>query len=83
MENILKPKLFDTSPDSKTADKEWTHWLCTLENFLEETKVKEDGKKLKILINFLSFSNYEYISECTSYNSAIELLQKTFVKQKK
>ena len=35
MDRFLRPERFDIEPSTPGATKEWLHWLCTFENFLE------------------------------------------------
>ncbi|CAB0007380.1 unnamed protein product, partial [Nesidiocoris tenuis] len=79
MENLLKPSRFDTLPDSPSAAKEWLHWLATYNHFVEEAQL-DDKKKLKVLVNYLSSSVYDFISECTSFKSALKVLSDLYVK---
>lgn len=82
MDKILKPTRLEVDPDSSTAAKEWNYWLRTFENFIEESEVVEDAKKLKVLIHHLSYHIYEYVSECTTYDTAIATLKGVFDKSK-
>ena len=83
MENSLKPRRFETLPDAPTASKEWSHWFATFENYIEESDPAiTDAKRKKVLVNFLSFSIYEFISECTTYKQAINTLKNLYVKPK-
>ncbi|CAB0020558.1 unnamed protein product [Nesidiocoris tenuis] len=79
MENLLKPSRFDTLPDAPSAAKEWLHWLATYNHFVEEAQL-DDKKKLKVLVNYLSSSVYDFISECTSFKSALKVLSDLYVK---
>nr|XP_024217009.1 uncharacterized protein LOC112210843 [Halyomorpha halys] len=88
MEKYLKPDKFSANPlmpnpDSPTSGKEFTHWLKTFENFVApSTEPLNDDDKLKVLANFLSFSVYELISECTTYEDAIKTLKDVLIKPK-
>lgn len=81
MENILKPERFACSPDTSNASKQWKHWYQTFTTFIESSKV-EGKKKLGVLVNFLSYDNYEFISECKEYKDAIRTLQNLFIPKK-
>ncbi|KAF6204802.1 hypothetical protein GE061_018964 [Apolygus lucorum] len=45
---ILKPTRLEVDPDSSTAAKEWSYWIRTFENFIEESEVVEGAMKLKV-----------------------------------
>ena len=87
MEKVLKPERFDCESSLPQADKIWSHWKKTFENFLlalERSHVSSAGPldKLSILINYVSPGVFEYISEANSYADAISTLQSIFVKPK-
>ncbi|XP_076035719.1 uncharacterized protein LOC143021835 [Oratosquilla oratoria] len=69
----------DCDPSLSTAAQEWKHWLKTFENFLGALS-QENIDKLGLLTNFVSPKIYETISECTAYDSAIEILKSQYVK---
>ena len=79
MERALRPERLEISPDLATSEKEFKYWLKTLENYLGALP-QENLDKLKILINFLSPTIFEYISEENTYEAAIEALKKVFIK---
>ena len=81
MEKYLRPERFDTNPNSSTSGKEWTHWFKTLENFFLSSE-STSNEKLKILINFISPTVYEYISDSLSFENAIDILKLFYVKPK-
>ena len=81
MDKFMRPEKLDTDPNSSVADKEWEHWLKTFQNFVTSL-TQENLNKLNLLINFVSPTVYQYISECTSYTSAIEVLKNLFIKPK-
>jgi hypothetical protein len=81
MEKYLRPERFDVNPNSSTANKEWIHWLKTLENFYLSS-VSTSDEKLRLLINFISPTVYEYISDSPTYDNAIEVLTSLYVKPK-
>ncbi|XP_076061516.1 uncharacterized protein LOC143037271 [Oratosquilla oratoria] len=79
MEKLLKPARLDLDPSSSTAAREWRHWSKTFSNFIQECG-KNAPDKLRTLVNCVSHNVYEYIEECTNYDSAISVLQKLYVK---
>ena len=82
MDRILRPARFETDPHSPNAGQEWTHWFVTFENFIFTIENICDADKLKLLINFVSHSNYQLFSEYNTYDEAIRTLRTTFVKPK-
>ncbi|XP_076055154.1 uncharacterized protein LOC143033545 [Oratosquilla oratoria] len=79
MEKLLKPAPLDLDPSSSTAAREWRHWYKTFSNFIQECG-ENAPDKLRTLVNCVSHNVYEYIEECTNYDSAISVLQKLYVK---
>ena len=51
-----------------------------MENNSSTQKPIEDKDKFKLLVNFISPSVYEYISEAKSYDEAIQILEKLYIK---
>lgn len=81
MEKLLKPNLLDIDPESPNAAKQWTHWLKQFENFIEVSKV-EENILIKVLQNCVSYCAYEFISDCTTYENAIQILNEVYMKPK-
>ena len=79
MERALRPDRFNVQPETPASEKEFKYWLKTLENYLVELP-QENLDKLKVLINHISPSIFEFISEETDYNAAIENLKKIYEK---
>src|SRR5436190_6132670 len=79
MDSYLKPERFDISPDSNTASQQWKHWYKTFQNFITQ-KQTTDSEKLKLLVNFVSATIFEHISECGTYNDAVNILKNIYVK---
>ena len=79
MERALRPDRFSVEADLPTSEKEFTYWLRTLENYFAVLP-QENLDKLKILTNHLSPTVYEYISEENTYENALEILKKVYVK---
>ena len=80
MDKFLKPERFSTEPNSVKSDQEWIHWLRTFENFIQHLEDATDAGKLQLLINYVSHSVYEFISECRSYDEAKNILQTIYVR---
>ena len=81
MERVLRPDRFDTDPNSSEATREWKHWKTTFSNYLESI-ADHHPNQLNVLVNYLSPRVYDYISECASYDTAIETLSALYVKPK-
>ncbi|XP_076032493.1 uncharacterized protein LOC143020212 [Oratosquilla oratoria] len=78
MDKFLRPESLDVSLSSSTAPREWNR---TFTAFLKAIETHEPDK-LDTLINFVSSTIYEYIAECTTYDAAIDILKKLFIKLK-
>ena len=79
MERALRPDRFDAAPDTPTSEKEFKYWMKTLENYFDVIP-PEQLKKLNVLINHLSPTVYDYISEDTTYDAAIATLKAIYQK---
>ena len=93
MERLLRPERLDVDPSATTASKLWIHWHRTFTNFvnsLPPTPVTDQStpptpqldNRLNILINYVSSNVFEYISECTTYDQAITVLEELYNKPK-
>ena len=83
MEKILRPAALSTEPTATDAAEQFMHWKATFTNFLAKvTDADTDTKQYEVLINYVSTQNYLPIKSLTSYKSAIDVLQKLFVKVK-
>ena len=84
MENkFIKPSVFDADPNSKQARKKWRHWYRTFSNFLDSLSAEpatSSEDKLKFLIAHISEDVYDYVSECHTYQEAIQTLERLYVK---
>ena len=79
-EKYLRAERFHAIPNTTDADKTWLHWKCTFTSFLQSVSTTTaDVNKLDMLVNYVSPSVYEYISECTTYDSAIKFLESLFI----
>ena len=79
MDKALRPTQFDILPHTASSTKEFKHWLRTFEYYLEVLP-SEGLDKLKVLINFISPEIFEYISDCSDYDSAIEATKNVYIK---
>ena len=80
MDTVLKPARLHLDPNSPSAAKEWKHWHKIFTNFLTECGSRAPDK-YRTLINYVSHNVYEYIEDCTDYNSALEVLNQLFIKK--
>jgi hypothetical protein len=80
MDKYLRPERFDGDPSQTSAAAEWAHWKKTFLNFLAVQELSNDQVKLTLLTNHVSPSVYNYIRECESYEQAIGLLGRLYVK---
>ena len=75
---FIKPSVFDADPNSKQAGKEWRHRYCTFSNFVDSFSAElaiSNEDKLKCLIAHISKDVYDYVSECRTYQEAIQTLK--------
>ena len=79
MDKALRPTQFDILPHTASSTKEFKHWLRTFEYYLEVLP-SEGLDKLKVLINFISPEIFEYISDCSDYDSALETIKNVYIK---
>ena len=79
MDKALRPTRFDILPHTASSTKEFKHWLRTFEYYLEVLP-SEGLDKLKVLINFISPEIFQYISDCSDYDSAIETIKNVYIK---
>ena len=80
MDRFLRPERFSVDPSSSSAKREWTHWYRTFVNFLAQVE-QHQPDKLNTLINHISPSIYEYISDCVDYESSVAALKAIYVKE--
>ena len=79
MERALRPDRFDILPDTPSCEKEFKFFLRTLENYLAVLP-QADLDKLKVLVNHLSPTVFEYISEELTFQGAVDALKKIYMK---
>ena len=80
---FIKPSVFNADPNSKQASKEWRHRYCTFLNFVNSFPAEpaiSNEDKLKCLIAHISKDVYDYVSECRTYEEAIQTLERLYVK---
>ena len=79
MDRPLRPSRFDILPNTPVSAKEVKHWFRTFESYLSVLP-QENLNKLNILINFIASEIFEYVSDSTTYDSAIEVLHQVYIK---
>ena len=78
MDTFLRPGHFDPIPNARGSDKGWQHCFT---NFL--TSITEyEPNSLNVLINYVSPEDFEYIADCTDYESALETLESLYITPK-
>ena len=91
MDKILRPERFNTETTDPNSEKQYRHWKMTFQNYINmsitEPAAPEGAerenylqKKLYALFNHVSASVFELISDCASYDSAFEVLDKAYIK---
>ena len=76
MEKFLRPERFDAVPNTIGSDKSWLHWKRTFTSFIASVRASNsDIDWLEVLINYVSPSIFEFISECGNYDTAINMLE--------
>ena len=83
MEQFMRPEGFTTDPESDSANKRWKHWRETFTNFIEVLHSERPGcpiNKCALQTNYLSHTVNEIISDCVTYEEAIDALNATYVK---
>ena len=81
MERFLQAKVLDADPNAPGADKKWNHWHRSFTFFLSSIQ-QHNPNKLEQLVNHVSTEVYDFISECQTYEEAIDLLNRLFIKPK-
>lgn len=79
MDRLLCPNTLDLDPESAISSTHWNHWHHRFQNFIRSTSANEE-EKFRLLINYISPSIYEYVSQCKTYNEAVAILKSIFVK---
>ena len=75
---LLKPQRLEILPTSPDARLIFKHWLVTLKGFI--ATLPATGNKFLCLINSISHENFEIISDCDTYESALAKLESTYIK---
>ncbi|XP_042212521.1 uncharacterized protein LOC121859652 [Homarus americanus] len=81
MERILCSDKLDVDPNSPAAEKKYKHWRKTFENFIDECGDRAPDK-LRCLTKYVSATVCEYFADATGFETAIQVLEKVYVKKK-
>ena len=81
MDKCLKPNRFETDPTSPDSKRKWQHGIRTFMGYINSIEGVGEENKLNILINHVNTSVYQYISEAETYEAAITILHKIYIKQ--
>ena len=79
---FIKPSLLRADLNSSQACKEWEHWFPTFTNFLESFPAEpavSDADKLRCLIAHIDKDVDDFVSECQTYQTAVQTLERLYV----
>ena len=84
--SALRPKALASLPEDADAAKVFTHWLKTLENYIEYVasggEQPNAAAKLRLLVNNVSPDVYCYIEDAGDFDRSIAALKKLYLKKK-
>ena len=93
MDRLLRPKVLEIETTTPNAEKLYRHWKITFENFLESSippapegiegdnaRATAERRKHHALINNVSATIYELISDSATYQEAMALLDTAFIR---
>ncbi|VDP81363.1 unnamed protein product [Echinostoma caproni] len=79
MDRPYRPERFDADPSCPSAAKVWNHGLRIFTLFIARA-AKSDDEKLEHLIGCVSPTVYEYITESETFQCAMTILEKLYMK---
>jgi len=89
MDHFLKPKDLETSTEDPEAATAFKYWLSTFETFLQTVEARQaainhdvEVNRKGLLVNFLSPVVYSYVEDCETYEEALVILKRVYVKRK-
>jgi len=89
MDRFLKPKDLETSPEDPEAATAFKYWLATFETCLQTVEARRaainpdvEVNRKGLLVNFLSPVVYSYVEDCNTYDEALVILNRVYVKIK-
>ena len=80
MEKYLRPKELDLDPDSPNSSDEWKRWKSTFSAFVDAIDSELQPDKLQLLKAHVTCPTYNLIEEASTYEVAIEVLDKRYLK---
>ena len=78
----MKPDRFCADPNQSEAARIYKHWLRTFTNFIDSLPAEPAPNKFNLLINYVVPNVYDYISECTHFEIALQTLETIYIKPK-
>ena len=75
----LKPERLEIDPSEKDADKKFTHWLHTFQNYSKDLDAAHS--KLDLLINHVGHQAYAVIENSQDYETAVASLKSAYKKE--
>ena len=81
MTKTLTPDKLTTDPGQPLTENIYRHWKKTFENYIEECG-ENAPDKLRCLTKYVSHNIYEYFSEKTTFEAAIQVLDGIFIRPK-
>ena len=82
MDRALRPARLEIETVSEDNAKLFMHWRACMANYISTfDEGTTEVKKLMIMTNNINVTNYTLISDCTTYTTAMEVLQKHYVRK--
>ena len=89
MDDFLKPKDLVTLLEDPEAAAAFKCWLATFETFLQTVEARQaainpdaEVNRKGLLVKFLSPVVYSYVEDCETYDEALVILKRVYVKRK-
>lgn len=83
MDRILRPDRFEVEPTCPNSEKSYRHWKLTLQNYIRSHNnglIENTSDNFFALINCISASVFDLISDKTDYDSALRTLDAAYLK---
>ena len=80
MERGLRPERLEVIPSAPEAARTFKHWLFVFSRYKSTITAGTDDTYIGILANSISSENFEIISECITYDTALAALKDAFIK---
>src|SRR5215469_1043481 len=75
----FRPIILTSSPSDVDASRSFRHWEFIILGFRRQMRIENEETMLLQLATYLSASNFELISDCSSFTSAMDKLKEAFV----